>query len=167
MTTLDTGDIEAITRELHECRQTQSWATAVRSSWTDELQAILDANEAGDDPAAAIEAADTKAWDLAEHVARTRLTSLEDFRSACTRLAEREDATDDVVDAIAEMATAADLVEFIRAQGWNWDDGSAGLRDGYTITDMQAEAYATRRDWREDRCEGVAIDLLDGSVTRW
>lgn len=156
-----TIDIDELTEELHQSRQTQSWAPhSTRSRWVPELEELVAAVEDGD-PAAiasAVAAADAEAVRLATIVAHRK--------AAADVIADRVDYCGEDV-TIADRDDVAGMVAELRAAGVRIDDATNGERDGLVITDTEATAYASCRSFRGSEAEGrwVEIDLLTGEVT--
>lgn len=195
-------DIDAVRAELASCEQVQSWAPgSTRSSWINELRAVIEAHdewqkahEAAEAAYAAYEAetddderdrlweaaqnsagpaeddaelrlseavsqAKTRAFELAEEVARGLATDVDGLRDA---LSEGDDS---LVEAFEDAGTIAELVEVARTHGVTVDDAALGERDGYEVNGSTAIAYATVRTW-DGTLPWVQVDLLTGEARR-
>ena len=162
MTTNRLADLPTLNKEIADCRQIQQWATATRSQWIDELEAIRDA-ATDEEQAEAIAAAEAEAVRLATKVAR-RLVDANDIRNyICGDLTG--DLTDEQDDGISHL-TIADLVEWMRANAISIDQATNGARDGWVINATEAIAFASCRSWRGPEADGrwVEIDLLTGEA---
>lgn len=146
-------DIEAVARDLHYCKQAQSWSpSSTRSSWTSELEAILEATTV-DEMTEAVKVARQEAYRLAAIVTESLTDSY--------WLAERLDGED--ID-VSEADDVADVVRIARTAGVKIDDAMMGKRDGLVLDADRAYVYATARSWDIDDFPYVTIDLLTGEV---
>lgn len=161
---------DRVAAELGDCERVQSWRpTAVRSSWTPELRAVLAALDTGDLDATvtAVAAAEARAVELATVVAHRVASDVEGLRARVHDVAlDADTATATRWAAIAEADTVGELVELVRRWGWHLDDGQHGRRDGWVIDDGRAVAYATARTFDPSRLPGVEVDLDTGEVRR-